>query len=368
MAQTEQSGAESLERADALITGFPGFLTTRLVGELMARQPEADLHLLIEARFREEAERRVARLRAEAPAYTGEVTLHEGDITLPTLGLSEDAYVGLTSRVGVVWHLAGIYNLAVPEQAAYRVNVGGTIHVLDFCEACEGLLRLNYVSTCYVSGTRQGVVREDELDEGQDHHNHYEATKFWAEVEVQRRRQAIPTVILRPSIVVGDSRTGQTDKYDGPYYLFQALTKLPDWLPLPNIGKGDASVAIVPVDFVAAAMAHIGLKAGTEGRVYQLSDPNPMRARDIVTLALRLMDKRAPVGNVPTSLLDRALSSSKVEELVGIPQEAIAYFNHDARYDTSNTQRALVGSGIRCPHLSQYLQVLLDYMAMHPEV
>lgn len=365
-AKQEQGGATPLERADALVTGFPGFLTTRLVGELMTRQPKADLYLLIEARFRDEADQRVARLRGEVADYEGEIHLIEGDITEPKLGLAEARYAALRSEVGVVWHLAGLYNLAVPEEAAYRVNVRGTIHVLDFCEACEELLRFNYVSTCYVSGERQGIVCEGELDEAQGHHNHYEATKFWAEVEVQRRREAIPTVILRPSIVVGDSRTGHTDKYDGPYYLFKALAKLPDWMPLPNIGKGDASVAIVPVDYATRAMAHIGLKPGTQGEVYQVSDPNPMRARDIVTLAMRLMDKRPPVGSVPTSLLDRALSSRKLEELVGIPQEAIAYFNHDARYDTTNTQRALAGSGVQCPHLSQYLQVLIDYMLMHP--
>jgi thioester reductase-like protein len=353
--------------ADVLLTGFPGFLATRLMEELLAYQTEATFHFLVQSKHRRLAERRLAELADEYEDFAGRWEVHEGDITDPLLGFDEDLYAELTSRVGVVWHLAAIYDLAVPEKFAYEVNVSGTIHVLDFCEECEDFERFNYISTCYVAGERQGMIYEDELDEGQGHNNHYESTKFWAEVEVQRRWDEIPTVILRPGIVVGDSRTGETDKYDGPYYLFKLMRKLPDWLPMVNIGKGDTVVNIVPVDFVAESMAYLGLKQETDGQVYQLADPNPMRSRDIVALLLDCMNKAPAVGSVPTKLMKWTLSNPKVEELIGVPEETIVYFNHDAKFDSSNTQRELDDTPIRCPHLSTYMQTLVDYFLRNPE-
>lgn len=352
---------------DVLLTGFPGFLGKNLIERLVELQPESTFYLLIQAKLRGVAERSLAAIEREHPSLEGRWELLEGDITDRFLGFGEERYNELTEHIQVVWHLAAIYDLAVPEQLAYRVNVTGTIHVLDFCEACDDLARFNYISTCYVSGEREGMIYEDELDEGQGHKNHYESTKFWAEVEVQRRSHNLPTAIFRPGIVVGDSRTGETAKYDGPYYLMKLLRRLPDWLPMVNIGKGETVVNLVPIDFVADAMAFLGLEEGVEGQVFQLADPNPMRARDVVALVLDCMNKAPALATVPSTLVEAALSRQKLEELVGVPRESLVYFNHDARYDTSNTQRELKETGIRCPHLSTYMQTLVDYFLRNPE-
>ncbi|QDG52984.1 SDR family oxidoreductase [Persicimonas caeni] len=369
--QKVRDGIEELDDkivgSDVLLTGFPGFLGEHVLERLIELQPESTFYLLIQSQMRGLAERYLDKLERENPHFEGRWELLEGDITDRFLGLDEERYHELTATVGVVWHLAAIYDLAVPEQIAYRVNVTGTIHVLDFCEACESLQRFNYISTCYVSGEREGKIYEDELDEGQGHKNHYESTKFWAEVEVQRRSKEIPTAIFRPGIVVGDSRTGETFKYDGPYYLMKLLRRLPDWMPMVNIGKGETVVNLVPIDFVADAMAFLGNKEGVEGQIFQLADPNPMRARDVVALTLDSMNKAPALATVPSSLLDVALSRQKVEELVGVPRESIVYFNHDARYDSSNTQRELKETAIRCPHLSTYMQTLVDYFLRNPE-
>ena len=96
--------------------------------------------------------------------------------------------------------------------------------MLDLCPAAERLERLAYVSTAYVAGKRTGVVYEHELVMGQDFKNHYESTKFQAEVWVRELLDPVPTTILRPAIVVGDSRTGETEKFDGPYYILRAIS------------------------------------------------------------------------------------------------------------------------------------------------
>lgn len=350
----------------ALMTGFPGFLATKLLKELVDIQSHGDFTLLVQPSMRVLAEQRMEEIQRASPEFSGTIAIVNGDITDAKLGLTDETYTELTGKIRVVWHLAAIYDLAVPEEVAYRVNVGGTVHVVDFCEQLESP-RLNYVSTCYVAGKRQGRIFEDELDEGQAHNNHYESTKFWAEMEVQRRLPKVPAAIFRPSIVVGDSRTGKTDKYDGPYYLLKLIKRLPSWVPFPNIGRGDTFVNLTPIDFVAKAMAHIGSKEGAENQVYQLADPNPMRAKDIVALTLRCMDRPRARGLIFPKVLDAALRVEGMEDRLGIPRQLLEYFTHDARYDTRNTSKALADSDIRCPHLSAYMQILVDYFERHPE-
>jgi len=230
------------------------------------------------------------------------------------------------------------------------------------------LERLLCVSTCYVSGDRTGRVLESELDKGQDFKNHYEATKFWAECEVQRRWDRIPTVIFRPAIVVGDSRTGETVKGDGPYYLIQLLLRLPRWVPMVYIGASDARINLVPVDFVVDAMAAIAQREDAAGHVFQLADPEPMAARELIDLVLKRM-RRAPAWlTVPRPLFDGLLEVPGVRWFLEIPDEAFDYFNHRVEYDCSNTLRFLEGTGISCPHVSTYVDKLIAYAREHPEI
>ncbi len=357
---------DELTERSILFTGYPGFLSEHLLRRL-ADETNAHIHLLVLPNTLKTARDRLERMGRQHPSLVGRWTLHAGDITDSLLGLTKSKYDELTGQVGVVWHLAALYDLSVDEAVAYRVNVGGTINVLDFCERCEDLQRLNYVSTCYVAGKRTGTILEDELDLGQHHHNHYEATKFWAEVEVQRRLSDIPTAIFRPAIVVGDSRTGEISKYDGPYYVFQLLQRLPKWLPVPAIGRGGSPVNLVPVDFVADALSHLGHTAGTEGKVFHLADPYPLSATQIVDQVLQRLNRPTTRGRLPLSWVERALEQRTVEGWTGVPREALVYFSHGPRFDTSRASEALGRAGIACPPLTSYLGRLLDFFLAHPD-
>src|SRR5205823_4708900 len=160
-----------------------------------------------------------------------------GDIAERRLGLDVATWERLTAEVTRVYHLAAIYDLAVPVDVAQRVNVDGTGNVLELCLAAPNLERLAYVSTAYVAGRRTGVVYEHELVMGQGFKNHYESTKFQAEVWVRARLREIPTTIYRPAIVVGDSRTGETEKFDGPYYILRTIARAAERrAPIPQLG------------------------------------------------------------------------------------------------------------------------------------
>lgn len=332
------------------LTGYPGFIGKRLVEKLVERGKK--VVCLIEERFREPASNHASQLPS------GAVTVVSGDITQDDLGLDARTLRPLRRDVTEVYHLAAIYNLAVPAEVGERVNVGGTLNVLNFCASLTQLKSLNYVSTCYVSGDRRGVIFEEELEKGQKFKNYYEETKYRAEVLVRERMDEVPAVIMRPSIVVGDSTTGETDKFDGPYVTFDAIRK---GLMFMTPGTGEVPLNLVPVDFVVDCMATIPGVDGAAGRTYHLADPDPPTVIEVVKWACDRFGVHRPIGWYPVTLLEWALAVKPVRDLVGIPQETVAYFNHPVVYDCANTLDILKDTGLRCPPLKSYLNQLLRF-------
>ena len=349
------------------LTGFPGFIAKRLVKETDALEKGISYHFLIQEHMWSVADEALAELNEAIPGFADRCTLIVGDITHPTLKLSDEDYKSLSSKVTQIWHLAAIYDLATDESVAYNVNVVGTKHILDFAESCKKLKRLDYVSTCYVSGNRTGLIMESDGDIGQEFKNHYESTKCWAEAEIHKRKDTIPTAIYRPGIVMGDSKTGVTDKYDGPYFLILLLMRLPKWIPMVNIGAGSARPNLVPVDYVVKSMAYIASKKESLGKTFALSDPNPHTAKDIIKGILQSLERAKAYGKVPSGLLEFALSSRLIRKMVKIPKEAIIYFNHDVTYDSTNTQDLLKESGITCPDFLETLPTLVNYVLENPK-
>jgi thioester reductase-like protein len=349
------------------LTGFPGFIAKRLVDRLLRKDPEASFVFLVESRLERTADQALRDLQAKHPALGSRSKIVTGDVTRPLLGLGRDTYNLLVAGTTHVWHLAAIYDLAVPEAIAYRVNVVGTANVLDFCGACRNLQRLDYVSTCYVSGLRRGLVLEKELDEGQAFKNHYESTKCWAEIEVRRRMDSIPTCIHRPAIVIGDSKTGDTDKYDGPYFLIAALLKVPTFVPLINIGAGHSTLNLVPVDWLVAAMAELWVQGEALGKAVHLADPYPHASREVFGGILQAMGFRKPVVDVPPALLETSLSVDSLRRFLRVPKELVTYANFEVHYDTTNQRKLLERTGVSCPDLLSYLPVLVDYVKRNPK-
>jgi thioester reductase-like protein len=242
------------------------------------------------------------------------------------------------------------------------VNVEGTRNVLEFARDCQALSRFNHVSTSVVSGTREGVIAEDELDEGQAFRSPYERTKFEAELLVEAAKASLPVSIYRPGIVVGDSRTGEIDRFDGPYYLGILLVTSPLAMPLPLPGSAVAPLNVVPVNYVVDAMLHIAYDPRGVGRTFHLVDPNPLAARRVYEEIAKRTGKRLPPIRLSYKLADTLLKVPLVERLVREERAAIASVNHLAIYHSHNAQELLDGTGIRCPQLTTYLDRLVEYV------
>ncbi len=199
-----------LFRESLFVTGFPGFIASRLVEKLAG--PETQFFLLVQSEFVEKAMAEVEDI-AEATGTPLECfVLVEGDITLPSLGVPDADLEAMQHEVTDVFHLAAVYDLAVDKDLAFRVNFEGTKNVNDFVQTIRPLRRYNYVSTCYVAGKRDGLILEKELEHKAGFRNFYEETKYLAELEVERLKPTLPVTIFRPSVVVGDSQTRRDRK------------------------------------------------------------------------------------------------------------------------------------------------------------
>lgn len=349
-----------------LFTGFPGFLGRELLPRILACDPSVRAVCLIQSKFADLAASALAELETAQPELAGRTALVTGDIAEPDLGLADGA--ALAADVREIYHLAAIYDLSVPRALAERVNVDGTQHVLDFAGRCGHLARLHYVSTCYVSGRYTGIFDEEDLDKGQAFNNFYEETKFLAEVLVRERMAVgLPATIYRPSIVVGDSQTGVTQKLDGPYYILRWLLRQPRVALLPVVGDpGRFRLNVVPRDFVVDAIAHLSGRPDTVGRTFALSDPEPPTCEEALEILARVAGRRVLRVRLPVRLakffIDRVPG---VYRLLQIPSSLVDYMAHPTHYHNRATVEALRGSGIAAPRFATYAPALASFVQGH---
>nr|WP_267879689.1 SDR family oxidoreductase [Caldalkalibacillus mannanilyticus] len=290
-----------------------------------------------------------------------EDVLIEGDITQEHLALATSVVEELQREVTHVFHLAAIYDLAVEERRAELVNVGGTSHVNQWVGQLEKLERYVYFSTAYVAGKREGLILETELEKQQSFKNHYERTKYEAEVLVEKVKRTVPTTIIRPGIVVGHSQTGETIKFDGPYFMMNFFDKL-KFLPLiPYVGAGAAQGNFVPVDYIIQATVYLAHESKGVGQTYHLTDPRPYTMKEVYRFILEEQLGRKPRGMIPVSLVKRMLRYAPLRKWAGVEQESMDYFTCQAIYDSTQAQEDLKGSGIACPDFKQVLTPIVQY-------
>ena len=356
----------------SLVTGATGFIGRHLVVRLLARGD--DVHLLV---------RPGSAQRARALFASERAHIVLADIEAPLAGVDPDWLDAMRGRIAHGFHLAARYDLAAPEAEVMRTGVDGTMHVIELAAALE-LGCLHHVSSVAVAGRHRGIFTEADLDLGQLLPSAYHRAKFEAE-RALRGQDAVAWRIYRPSIVVGDSRTGEMDKVDGPYHLFKAIARtrhlLPEWVPLvgPELGHTN----IVPVDFVVDAIDHIAHEPGLDGRTFHLVSPRSQRTGEVFNafaraahapqLALRI-DRRILAGVAENSSwrdvpavheLGRTLLAD-----LGIPAEILPHLTFDCRFDSAEARAALAGTAIAVPPLEDYAATLWDHWErrLNPEL
>jgi nucleoside-diphosphate-sugar epimerase len=331
-------------------TGFPGFICNQLIREVWKRNHlQGKVYVLVLQGMMDKA--RNARLEIISELGLGEenFVIVEGDITKPGLLISEENQKVLLSSITHVYHLAAIYDLAVPRKIAYQINVNGTANVNRWVKGLSRIERYVYFSTAYVVGKREGTLYETELIRPEHFKNHYEETKYEAEVLVEKLKQEIPVTIIRPGIVKGHSQTGETIKFDGPYFIMNFLERL-KFLPLlPKLGKGVAYINLVPIDYIIQATAYLSFLDAGAGKTYHLTDPRPYRASEVYQFMMKELLNKHPKGTLPLTLCKWFLSIKPMRRLLGVEKEALDYFSWMGHFDNSQAANDLKDSGITCP-------------------
>ena len=365
-AQLKKQEAEKGKEAPAILfTGFPGFIGMRLVPRILEQQPEARLVCLVQEKFLPLAEGAVRTIEEQHPHARGRVFLVTGDITAQGLGVEAKQARELRRSLRQAWHLAAVYDLAVARDVGRRINVEGTKNVLEFLEDAPHFERLQYVSTAYVSGTARGTFRETDLDVGQGFKNHYEETKFQAEVEVVRSR--LPRTIYRPGVVVGDSKTGETGKFDGPYHVLRLMEKLPSPGIFFRIGLGFGTVNIVPVDFVVEALSALSASPAALGKTYHLCDPQPHTPGELAEMFADTIGRKFLYLPVPMAVAKAFFAPKPVQRFFGMPLQALDYFDDPVRHDATQATKDLGELGVECPRLADYVPRLVAFYKAHRE-
>ncbi|MEH7388003.1 SDR family oxidoreductase [Bacillus sp. JJ1521] len=338
-----------------LLTGFPGFLATRLLHALMQKYEGAHFVLLVLPSQLEIAKEKIKGL--------SNVEVIVGDITDETLGFSKDDRELLREKLTHVFHLAAIYDLAVPKRIAEKVNVVGTKNMNKFVQTLQHLERYVYFSTAYVSGDRTGLILETELQMGQQFKNHYEETKYKAEVLVQELRD-VPYTIIRPGITVGNSESGETSKFDGPYFIMRILDRI-RYMPIPYLGKGDVLFNVVPYDYLIEATVYLSGAEEATRMTFHFTDPNPFQARDLYRMICEELLGKKPTWTISPKLVELGLSFSFMRKFFGVEKEAVEYFRLPAQYDASEAKKVLETGGVSCPDFKDYVKNIVMYYKQH---
>jgi NAD(P)-dependent dehydrogenase (short-subunit alcohol dehydrogenase family) len=358
------------------VTGATGFIGKRLVKALLARRG-ATVYFLLRAG----SEDKLADLLAYWGAAKGRAIPVTGDLTAKRLGVAADQLKALKGKVDHVYHLAAVYDLAADEGAQVAVNVEGTRNAVEFAKAIDAG-RFHHVSSIAAAGLYEGVFREDMFDEAENLDHPYFATKHASE-KIVRTECKVAWTVYRPAMVVGDSRTGEMDKIDGPYYFFKLIQRMRQVLPpwMPSVGLEGGRINIVPVDFVVAALAHISHTAlEGSGQCFHLVDPEGLRVGDVLAIfskaahapKMNLFVNAALLGFIPRGVKKSLMALAPVRRVrnavmkdLGLPEDILTFVNYPTRFDDRDTQKALKGSGIACPPLKDYAWRLWDYWERH---
>lgn len=347
-----------------LVTGFPSFRGRKMVEHLLAEQPKSLVYATVRDSLAVEAKAAIERL---PPEQRVRLVPLDGDAAAMDLGLSGKEYRELASRVDRIHHVAQVNYPGVQRKMAETVNLGATREVMELGRVCSDLKSIVVHSSAVVSGNRTGTVREDELNAGQQFRSPVEETLARAERVARAAMSELPVSVIRPTQIVGDSRTGEVDRFDGPYLLMLLLITSPQEFPVLLPTKGDLAMNLVPIDYVVRAARHIGLAEGARGKTFHLADPEPLTVRRVFELVAESGGRRLPGGFIPTNLTRALLRAPGLAQLAKSPRAFVDSIATRVTYDTSNTDTLLANTDIRCPRFETYVDQLVAYVKQRVE-
>ncbi len=353
------------------VTGATGFIGKRLVKKLLARRGST-VHFLV----RPESRDKVPALLDYWSTTEARAKPVFGDLSQPKLGVSRGEIKALTGKIDHFFHLAAVYDLKADAESQIVANIDGTRNAVALANEIKAGI-FQHASSIAAAGMYEGVFREDMFEEAEGLDHPYFATKHDSE-KIVRKEVKGAWRVYRPGLVVGDSKTGEMDKIDGPYYFFKLIQKLRNMLPpwMPTVGIEGGRINIVPVDFVVDAIDHIAHVKDQDRKAFHIVDPTPYRVGDVLnTFAkaahapqMSMRVNAALLGFIPNSVKKGLLALAPVRRIknavmkdLGLPDDMMQFVNYPTRFDCRETTALLKGTKIACPRLEDYAYRLWDY-------
>jgi thioester reductase-like protein len=342
----------------SLLTGASGLLGSYLLRDCLLAGHR--IAALVRPTETQSAQERIDASLARWEEQIGQVlprpVVLEGDLCRPDLSLTASDFDWIAKHCHAVIHGAASLTFFGLDRRSepWLTNVEGTRRVLDLCGRC-GIRQLHHVSTAYVCGLREGPILETELDLGQPMGNDYERSKLEAEKLVRSAALPQPPTIYRPSIIVGDSRTGYTSAFHGFYAMVKLAHTLCSQVAVGSITAemifrafnltGCERKDYVPVDWVSAVIAHVLGRPEHHGRTYHLTAAQPTP----VALWSRVIQEAVERYSRWTDPSDPACRDAAWGQEMFVQQAEIyrSYWRDDPQFDRTHTEAAV--GHLPCP-------------------
>lgn len=341
------------------VVGFPGFVATYLIKELFNQQVTSEIIAVVQDE--ELARAKVVVGEIEQQFKHCQIILFEGDITLPNLDLADANFQLISPKISVVWHLAAEQNIMIKRDKAWKVNVHGTANINEFASNLPNLTRYMYFSTAFISGKRKGDILEMELIRPPEFHNFLEESKFEAELLVDDLKLELPVTIVRPTLIYGHSRTGETQRFDGLYFLMSMIDHLKGKRIFPQIGSKNTELQVVAVDYVVKASIALCLNEQAEGETVHLTDSKQYKVLAVYQRLAQLMTMRKTFSTLPLGIAKVMLEQQSIRKTWQVPPQMIDYLDYAARFDTTDCERLLQGTDVQSVDLFEALPNLVRF-------
>lgn len=339
-----------LDTGAYLVNGLPSLLARRVLEQVLCFEPRAKIFAIVHADDLDYVERTLLELE---PAQQARVELLTGEPTAIDFGLSGAEYLTLAQRVRRVHHV--VTPSVVYADGANAEEVGAALgrEIVEFGRAATSLQAFVVYSSADVSGDRSGTVLEAELEAGQSFPRPFARALALMERRVQRAKDQLPAVVIRPTLLAADSQTGECERATPLYQLVEAALAVPP-TQVVRVPQDRAPLHLVAVDYVARAAYYAGRRQDTIGSTLHLTDAHPTTVGHVLELVLDACGhERREKQNLgsrlqqPMSELSRAWAALRGPHVF---------------YDTRQMDRLLGQSGISCPPLREYADKLVHYV------
>lgn len=341
-----------------LLTGFPSFAARKMCEELLRTGARTLVHAVVKKDDEAEAREVLDALPLE---QRSRVVLLEGDAASMDLGLSGAELGVIAPEIDRIHHMAQVSAPGADRKVAEHANVGGAREILEVARVCRSLKCLVFHSTAHVSGDRKGVVLEGELEKGQGFHNDVEETFARGEKMMRAAMAQLPVCVVRPTVVIGDSQTGEVERAGGPSFLINLIVTSPPELPLPLPGRPEALLHLVPVDYYVRAACALGRDVRAPGRTFHVGDPAPLTSKRVFELVASAGGRPMPRSFIPANLTKAILRAPGLDRVAKSPRAFLDVLATPVSYSFANTSELLADTDVRCPPLESYVERLVEF-------